>query len=64
MVIVARSPVVVPAEPEIAGVLLAVVLPAGGEVRVTIGAVVSTVNVRAALLPVLPLLSFWLAWAV
>ena len=46
------------------GVVLVLELPLAGVVRVTSGAVVSTVNVSAALVPLLPAASDWLAWAV
>jgi hypothetical protein len=49
-----ESPDAVPAEPENVGVLLLTVDPLAGLVKVTIGAVVSTVKVVGVLVPVLP----------
>jgi hypothetical protein len=60
----AASPGAAPATPENVGVAVATVPPAVGWVSVGAGAVVSTVNVVGALVPVLPALSLCSALAV
>ncbi len=53
-----------PAAPLSAGVVEFVAEPSAGDVTVTAGAVVSTVNVLAVLVPVLPAVSVCVAWTV
>jgi hypothetical protein len=60
----ALSPVRLPAAPLYVGVVSLVRVPSAGRVSVTTGAVVSTTNVFAALVPLLPAASLCVAWAV
>ena len=60
----ALSPAALPAAPEYAGVVSLVREPSAGAVNVTLGAVVSTTNVLAVLVPLFPAVSLWVACTV
>src|ERR1700749_189095 len=61
---VVEAPASVPAAPANSGLLLFVIEPLVGSVRVTGGGVVFSVKVAGLLLPSFPALSFCVAWAV
>ena len=60
-VTVATSPLAVPAVPRTVSTDAVTVAPPAGPVTATTGALVSTVNVAAALVPTLPEVSDWVA---
>src|SRR5918994_4724620 len=60
----AESPVASRAAPDSVGIVSFVADPLAGVVSVTAGAVVSTLNVLALLVPVCAVLSSWVAWVV
>ncbi len=60
----ALSPATLPAAPLYVGVVSFVRVASAGKVSVTNGAVVSTMNVCAALVPLFPAASLCVAWAV